>query len=603
MGGDKGLGWLSDGHDKHLETKVSPHTRKRGSWAATLIVVGALFLLWVPSASAQTSISGTWSCCGSGGAGEQTWEINESGSGSLSGTGYDPGTTTVFATITGNVSGSNVTITTTYTSVSYTATFIGTVSAGSGAMSGTWSDTHNVSGTWTATLTGGATLPTPTPTPPTGSRRSATQVNCYDTNPGAIGDYFQCTAATGDASGQSPADTPTGKVAFAINPGGGGGFQGLSSCTLVPSQTGGPTSFCSVNYLPPTGGVPIGSQPPVTATYSGDKIFASSNGQPQTQKAIEASLCSQVYDPICSGLTALPLSLADTCVSLTGCSPGVQDEGTEAVTISEDEKSLVVTTKLPTLTPAEWEAYLSTPNPDPDLAARVKYINDYNTFSNSVNTVRADVLQSIQDSLAKAAANSSSFGSVTFSAASALWTPYINELIDAAAAAGTAVGTPNLSPIKDDFCTSAQDPPGCAAAVQAVRDYVAGAIDVLKTKKGSLGVDVPYTPPPKSAKQQITPYARGSRVSKTKQHTVRTVVIARSKLVKLAVGKKNNEKKLIHLPITASVRAELNQALGGRHTRTLHAQFVVVLSTPSEGFTTRTIPVRIRLIRSTTKHH
>ncbi|MGH2857024.1 MAG: hypothetical protein ACRDMJ_06020, partial [Solirubrobacteraceae bacterium] len=59
----------------------------------------------------------------------------------------------------------------------------------------------------------------------------------------------------------------------------GGGFP-QATCTLVPSQSG-PTSYCSQNYDPPAGGIPTGSQPAITATYSGDATFGPSSAQPQ----------------------------------------------------------------------------------------------------------------------------------------------------------------------------------------------------------------------------------------------------------------------------------------------------------------------------------
>ena len=342
------------------------HHARGARWLTFLLALAASLMFGVSAASAAPNITGTWTCCGTTStgttqAGAQVFAITESGSGALSGSGLTP-SGSVFSTITGSVSGSTATIVTTYNmsdDPGYVATFTGTISADGSTMSGSWSSTLNGTatgqeGTWTATQ----------------KRQSATQVNCYDTSPGTPTDFFQCTAAVGDASGQATAATPTGTVAFTINPGGGGGFQGSSTCQLAPSQTGGPVGFCAVNYVPPAGGIPVGSQPPVTATYSGDSQFGISSGNPLTLQAAEQQVCGNVYDPDCAGIVALPADLADECVTLDrSCTPGAQGDGGEDVTISDDQTSLVVKTSNPTLTPEEWQAYLQG-NAGPDLTKR-----------------------------------------------------------------------------------------------------------------------------------------------------------------------------------------------------------------------------------------
>lgn len=130
---------------------------------ATLLTCAAFATVCSPLAStagaATPTPAGTWSCCGAGGAGEQTFEITVSG-GSLSGTALQGGTP--FAPISGSTSGTSVTIVTgPYTSLpSYTATFVGTLAANGDSMSGTWSSTASQSGTWTATRVSGAGLVT-----------------------------------------------------------------------------------------------------------------------------------------------------------------------------------------------------------------------------------------------------------------------------------------------------------------------------------------------------------------------------------------------------------------------------------------------------------
>lgn len=81
-----------------------------------------------------------------------------------------------------------------------------------------------------------------------GKRKSAIQVNCNFFYPGLPNEYFQCTAQVGDASGKSPAEVPTGTVDFALNAGGGGSILGSKTCTPTPSQTGGASSFCAIEY-------------------------------------------------------------------------------------------------------------------------------------------------------------------------------------------------------------------------------------------------------------------------------------------------------------------------------------------------------------------
>jgi hypothetical protein len=263
----------------------------------TLVTIGTTFALLGPASAAAAgapTVAGTWSCCGSGGAATQTWTITESG-GSLSGTASDP---EPFSPISGSISGTSVTIVTgPYTGSTYSATFVGTISGET--MSGTWTSNVGQEGTWIATRTSSA--------PPNskeeeekaaakkaeeakkkreeeekkGRRASATSVSCYYE---ALTSLDICTAQVGDASGQSPAKIPSGAVAFTINHG-GGGFQGSSTCALAPSQTGGASSFCAVDYRFPTEGIPIGEQPPITATYSGDSNFSASSSSPKSLKA------------------------------------------------------------------------------------------------------------------------------------------------------------------------------------------------------------------------------------------------------------------------------------------------------------------------------
>jgi len=126
----------------------------------TMLVACASAIVVCLPASAGASVTvptvtGTWSCCGSGGASTQTWTITESG-GSLSGTASNP---EPFSPISGSISGTSVEIVTgPYIGSTYSATFVGTISTNGESMSGTWSsnDKPPQTGTWSATRTSGS---------------------------------------------------------------------------------------------------------------------------------------------------------------------------------------------------------------------------------------------------------------------------------------------------------------------------------------------------------------------------------------------------------------------------------------------------------------
>ena len=122
--------------------------------AAACVVMACLSLVTpgLTAAKASSDISGSWSCCGAGGAAAQTWKITMSPSGTLSGSG---GGSPYTYPITGKVTGTSVTLTTgPYTQLpSYSATFTGTISANGRTMTGNWTSNQSQSGTWTATRT------------------------------------------------------------------------------------------------------------------------------------------------------------------------------------------------------------------------------------------------------------------------------------------------------------------------------------------------------------------------------------------------------------------------------------------------------------------
>ncbi len=273
-GGDAGAGGLLRTGGRHPATLECPAVPRDGSsgdglrartLAIAILASITLCLLMPPSgAHASVDISGTWNCCGAGGAAAQNFQISDSG-GSLSGRGLIPGGSS-FAVITGSVSGSSVTIVTTYEAsfdAGYVATFVGTISGGA-TMSGTWSSNAGQSGTWTATLEGGA--------PPTSGKLSPsfTAVSC--TISVIAPDTSTCTAQVAAYAG-TRLTSPTGTVSFSATSGTIG-----SSCTLAPTAGSPGISSCTVSYLPPPN-LAAGVVPDVRASYSGDSQTASSSGQ------------------------------------------------------------------------------------------------------------------------------------------------------------------------------------------------------------------------------------------------------------------------------------------------------------------------------------
>ena len=131
----------------------------------TLLTAVALGALLSSGAAAGVDVTGTWHCCGAGGAAQQTLVII-GGTGAIAGRDEEPNGS-VFATLSGSVSGQNVRIVTTYTAIEpgYMGTFVGTVAADGGTMSGTWTSNAGQSGTWTATLASAPPAGAPPPPP------------------------------------------------------------------------------------------------------------------------------------------------------------------------------------------------------------------------------------------------------------------------------------------------------------------------------------------------------------------------------------------------------------------------------------------------------
>jgi hypothetical protein len=229
--------------------------------AALLVVILAGS---VPPARAAGGITGTWECCGEGGAAAQNFVITDNG-GSLSGQGLQPGGAS-FAVISGTQSGSSVTIVTTYEASfapGYVATFVGTVSGET--MSGSWTSNAGQSGTWTARLAAGTGTSKKTTAP--GSSFTAVECTISVVAP----DTSTCTAQVAGFDAKHPV-SPTGSVAFTATSGTVG-----SSCSLTATPGSPGISSCTVSYLPSPALMP-GQPAPVTAHYAGDSNFKASTG-------------------------------------------------------------------------------------------------------------------------------------------------------------------------------------------------------------------------------------------------------------------------------------------------------------------------------------
>lgn len=254
--------------------------RQRARWGAACAVAAACAVLAAASAAADPpaiDVSGDWTVT-TGGSFTEHYDMATDGS--VTGTLVDNG-----ASIQGQVSGYTFTWTDHYVDSSYSSTVTVTVSPDDRSFSGTFTDTNGSSGQISGVRQGNpptsttSTATTTTTTAATG-KSAAIQVNC-DRN--VVIEIFTCTAQVADASGESPAQAPTGSVTWALDSGGEGVFPDGGSCTLQPSQTGGASAFCSVRYLPGIHDIPPGDQPAITATYGGDANFQPTSGAPKDE--------------------------------------------------------------------------------------------------------------------------------------------------------------------------------------------------------------------------------------------------------------------------------------------------------------------------------
>ena len=564
-----------------------------------LAVVAVAILSMTASASASAlNLTGTWQAnyhCETGSCAGQNFpakDVLTQAEGSEEVTGSNEG-----ESISGTLTGNTFKFQSKAGAYSTEATL--TISADGNSWSGPLHDSHGTSGTYTATR----------------RRVAAIQVNCTAFHPGLPNEYFECTAQLGDASGQSPVQIPTGTVAFAVNPGGGGSIYGPKSCTLAASQSGGASSFCAVDYLPPAVGIPLGSEPPLTATYSGDSAFAMTSGQPKnsissgnplTPRSVYESLCQDIFTPACEGVVPPPALFSDVCFSLTGCGAGEHGSGSgeETVDISPDEHSLVADVSCPApsgqLTSCELQAYLEGMDLDPTVKAKLEYELNYAEYLKQLAIERAGIVSETQKFVAALPVEGTPAeqkeAEERHNKVSAQITDQINGLYDALAKRGTPI-PPGFEPVDtaavSKFCESSASQKDCLAFWAAIGEVLKASSDKLSSTKATLGVNVPFKPPAKAQSSSISTVI----FDKATKRGPHKMVFATSKNVTVPAGKKAKVK----LSLPPFVRARLKDALGNG-VRTVKADMVVQIATSAGDSTLRTVPVKLKLVAKK-KHH
>lgn len=193
----------------------------------------------------------------------------------------------------GSLDGERLTLTSSKASGSYRYT--GTVSMRNGAPSwrGTWS--HPIIKEYRGTFTAQLVKPFVRRSPLGGAGASATIVMC-DRDLLAVTDdaRLECTAMVSDASGQPGSKAPTGTVRWVTKVG------DVTPATCELHSSGGSTSWCAVALTARAGDIPLGTAPPVTASYPGDDTFGPSEGSPELYGAASSYDESDQYGPGCN---------------------------------------------------------------------------------------------------------------------------------------------------------------------------------------------------------------------------------------------------------------------------------------------------------------
>ncbi len=242
-----------------------------------LILAMAVLLYATDAASAAASTwTGTWSTSWTGGSnGTASMVLTQTGT-TVTGN-YDHKSGTIHGTVTGP------TLAGTWTQSGDGGNFAFTLAADGKTWSGTW--TGHPGGTWKGSCASGACAGNTAITSPSATKRpSATVVRCDRDVTVTTNAKYRCTAVVPDASSPPQALLPTGTVTWKAPI---GAFS-PATCTLVKPDTGSPS--CFVNYeatnqdIPNQAGIPT-----LTASYSGDAVYAPSSGSPKLGPGGQAS--------------------------------------------------------------------------------------------------------------------------------------------------------------------------------------------------------------------------------------------------------------------------------------------------------------------------
>jgi len=241
------------------------------------------FILASPLCHAE-NINGTWSFVSLYGSTPYNYDMTFSEQGGvITGTGSGGQWT-----ISGTISGSQVSWREDYVFSTYYADRVGTISGTT--MSGTWGN-QSQNGTWTATKIGDNGT--------SGGNERLTGIQLFCNRTGVNLETAKCSASVAD-QGAPPRLLPTGLVNFEAT---GGLFPAAASCQLQQTQFSPGIGSCEVQFTLPVS-FPIGVPFPVDATYVGDSNFSPSS---TSHKLIFASCVGTPQKP-CSGSVALEFS-------------------------------------------------------------------------------------------------------------------------------------------------------------------------------------------------------------------------------------------------------------------------------------------------------
>ncbi|MFN8520093.1 MAG: DUF6531 domain-containing protein [Chloroflexota bacterium] len=237
-----------------------------GRWDTVVTLRGSAFdsTLVIQSVSAGGTVRGHWDINGEGSHGDQR----------------------------GTLEGDRLVLTSSKASGSYRYTGTVVMRDGAPAWSGTW---KTASGSYSGTFKAHLVKPAVRRSALGGAGASATLVMCDRDLLAATDDArLECTAMVTDASGQPGSTAPTGDVAWTTKV----GQVAPTSCTLTSS--GGSTSWCAVSLTARGGDIPLGTAPPVTASYPGDETFGPSEGHPELYGAVGNYDGTDLYGPGCN---------------------------------------------------------------------------------------------------------------------------------------------------------------------------------------------------------------------------------------------------------------------------------------------------------------